>query len=75
MWDLPPPTRHLSRTKSQLTSSMRSLPRSVADSKDPAVVSFACDGGNGVKVAQLSLGSQWHSKIWRLYDYVVLFPR
>eukprot|EP00904_Undaria_pinnatifida_P000318 jgi/Undpi1/10287/HiC_scaffold_28.g12739.m1 len=45
VWDLPPPTRHLSRTKSQLTSSMRSLPRSVADSKDPAVISFACDGG------------------------------
>ncbi|CAM9488651.1 unnamed protein product [Scytosiphon promiscuus] len=45
VWDLPPPTRHLSTVKRSLTSSMRHLPRTAAKAKDGASVSFASEGG------------------------------
>lgn len=45
IWDLPPATRHLSSVKRSLTSSMRHLPRTVAEGKDGAKVSFASEGG------------------------------
>lgn len=45
VWNLPPPTRHLSSTKRSLTSSMRYLPRTFASRKDGADVSYASDGG------------------------------
>eukprot|EP00903_Cladosiphon_okamuranus_P017113 g15766.t1 len=45
IWDLPPPTRHLSSIKRSLTSSMRHLPRTVVEGKDGAKASFASEGG------------------------------
>lgn len=45
VWDLPPPTRHLSAVKSSLTSSMRSLSCPTVESKDGADVAFGSDGG------------------------------
>ncbi|CAM9135175.1 unnamed protein product [Ectocarpus sp. 12 AP-2014] len=47
IWDLPPPTRHLSSVKRSLTSSMRHLPRTSAmrRGKDGANTSFGSEGG------------------------------
>lgn len=44
-WELAPPTRRLSSCERSLTSAMRSLPRTNAQSSDCADLSFASDGG------------------------------
>ncbi|CAM9378196.1 unnamed protein product, partial [Discosporangium mesarthrocarpum] len=58
IWDLPPPTRHLSKDRRSLTSAMRSLPAAVSVHKDGLRDSF---GGAGGPFAQPVPDKTWSS--------------